>query len=53
MDYDSGPSNEKLSQRLVHVLQDIWPSIYRAVNGLVFGFFQFLKFIISGLWPGK
>ncbi|KKS98345.1 MAG: hypothetical protein UV73_C0002G0059 [Candidatus Gottesmanbacteria bacterium GW2011_GWA2_43_14] len=53
MDDESAPSSEKYSARLWHVLEDIWPSIYRAVNALFFGFFQFLKFILGGLWPGK
>jgi len=32
---------EKFSVRLLHYIQDIWPSIYRVVNSFIFGAIEF------------
>lgn len=52
-DSNYSASNEKISVRIYHFLEKIWPSIYKAINDFFYGFINFIKFIISGLWPGK
>jgi len=43
---------EKFSVRLLHYIQDIWPSIYRVVNSFIFGAIEFFKDTISTIWRG-
>ena len=45
--------NEKFSERVYHFLEEIWPSIYKLINALFYGFISFIKFLVQGLWPGK
>ena len=41
---------EPFSTRLIHFIQDIWPSIYKKINDLFFGLIGFIVDTISGLW---
>ena len=46
-------SKQKFQEKFSHFLEDIWPSVYGVINALFYGIINFIKFLISGLWPGK
>jgi hypothetical protein len=41
---------EPLTRRIILIIEDIWPTIYRILNSLFFGIINFLKDLVSGLW---
>ncbi len=43
--YKENPKN-----KAVNFLEDIWPSIYKIINSLLFGIWDFIKDTLSGLW---
>lgn len=43
-------SEENYSVKIIHFIQDIWPSVYGTLNDIIFGIIKFIKDTISGLW---
>lgn len=49
-DYKSG--KESISTRIIHFIEDAWPSVYRTVNDILYGIINFIKDTLSSLWGG-
>ena len=50
MDDEYQNKNENLSEKGLHFIQGIWPSVYGTLNDILFGIIRFVKDTISGLW---
>jgi len=50
MDEGYQQSKEPVSTRIIHFIQDIWPSVYGTINDILFGIVRFIKDTIIDLW---
>lgn len=50
MDEGYQPTKEPFSARIIHFIQEIWPSVYRTINDVLMGIIGFIKDTVTGLW---
>lgn len=50
IDDNSNIYKEPFSLRLLHFIEDIWPTFYKIFNALFFGTIHFIIDTLSGLW---